>query len=142
MAGRMAKGAAAKDIDGYLAAVPPDARAALERLRKQIRTAAPGVEEGIAYQMPGFKYRGRPLAYFAAFADHCSFFTASAEVIEAHQAELKNYDTAKGTIRFSASKPLPATLVRKIVTSRIAEIEAAEAQRLAKRRKGRQEPHS
>ena len=34
--------------------------------------------------------------------------------------ELKGYDTSKGTLRFPAEKPLPATLVRKLVKLRMA----------------------
>ena len=33
----------------------------------------------------------------------------------AHKRELEKYGTSKGTIRFPASQPLPATLVRKLV---------------------------
>ena len=126
---------AAKDIDSYLAGVPDDARAALEKLRKAIRAAAPDAEEGIGYQLPAFKYQGKPLVYFAAFTNHCSFFPASGAVIDAHKDELKPYKTAKGTIQFPPDKPLPATLVRKMVKARIAEIEAAGAERRARRRK-------
>ena len=38
--------------------------------------------------------------------------------------ELKSYDTATATIRFSADKPLPESLVKKIVKARIEENEA------------------
>ena len=41
-------------------------------------------------------------------------------MVEAHKDELKDYDTSKGTIRFQADNPLPATLVRKLVKARIA----------------------
>ena len=41
--------------------------------------------------------------------------------MEAHKDELKDYDTSKGTIRFRADSPLPATLVRKLVRARMAE---------------------
>ena len=126
---------AAKDIDGYLAGVPDDARAALEKLRKAIRAAAPKAEETINYQMPAFKYQGKPLAYFAAFSEHCSFFPTSTGIIEAHKADLKPYSLSKGTIRFPTNRPLPAALVRKLVKARIAEIEAAAAARASSRRR-------
>lgn len=46
------KSAPAQTIDDYLAAVPEDARAALEKLRKTIRAAAPKATEVISYQIP------------------------------------------------------------------------------------------
>jgi uncharacterized protein YdhG (YjbR/CyaY superfamily) len=45
----------------------------------------------------------------------------SSSTVEAHKDALKGYDTSKGTIRFPADRPLPATLVRKLVKARIAE---------------------
>jgi uncharacterized protein YdhG (YjbR/CyaY superfamily) len=59
-------------VDDYLAALPEDQRAALEKLRKTIRAAAPEATETISYQMPTFKLHGRVLVYYAAFKDHCS----------------------------------------------------------------------
>jgi uncharacterized protein YdhG (YjbR/CyaY superfamily) len=46
----------------------------------------------------------------------------SAEIIRSHAKGLKAYDVSKGTIRFPAKKPLPSTLVRKLVRARIAEL--------------------
>ncbi len=113
----------AKDIDDYLAAVSPDQRAALEKLRQTIRAAAPQATEAISYGMPAFKHQGA-LVYFAAFKNHCSFFPGSPALIRAYQRELASYETAKGTIQFTPAKPLPAALVRKIVKARLAENEA------------------
>ena len=60
---------------------------------------------------------------FGAAANHCAFYPG-AYPVEAHQDEVKAYDTSKGTIRFQADSPLPATLVRKLVKTRIAEYAA------------------
>ena len=112
----------AKDVDEYLAGVPKEARATLEKLRKTIKAAAPMASEVISYQMPMYKHHGMVVG-FAAFKDHCSIFPGSA-VMDTYKKELKHYDTSKGTIRFPATKPLPAALVKKLVKARIAENEA------------------
>ena len=114
---------AARDIDEYLATVPEDAKAALERLRKIIKSAAPKATETISYQIPTFKHEGG-LVGFAAFKNHCSFFPMSGTIAGELAASLKGYATTKGSIHFTASKPIPATLVRRIVRARIAENEA------------------
>ena len=108
-----------KTIDEYLAALSDDKRAALEKLRKAIKAAAPGAEECISYQLPAFRFDGRVLVWFGAAANHCAFYPGA--VVEAHKEDLKNYDTSKGTVRFQADKPLPVALVRKLVKTRIAE---------------------
>jgi uncharacterized protein YdhG (YjbR/CyaY superfamily) len=111
-------GPKAKTIDEYLAALSSDKRAALERLRRMIRAAAPKAEECISYQLPAFRLEGRPLVWFGAAANHCAFYPGA--VVEACKDELKDFDTSKGTIRFQPDHPLPATLVRKLVKARIA----------------------
>jgi len=114
--------APAKDIDAYLATVPADARAALERLRQAIRAAAPKATECISYGMPAYKHHGA-LVYFAAFKSHCSFFPGAA-ILKNYQDQLKGYGTSKGTIRFPVDKPLPVALVKKMVKDRVRENEA------------------
>ena len=113
--------AAPTSVEDYLAALPEGSRAALEKLRKTIKAAAPEATETISYQMPAFKDHGRLLVYYAAFKNHCSLFPASGTVIEALGDELEPYFTGKGTIRFHADKPLPAALVKRIVKVRLEE---------------------
>ena len=110
----------ATTIDEYLAAVRRDQRAALEKLRQTIRSAAPKAEECISYSLPAFRLNGLLVA-FGATANHCAFYPMSASTVEAHKKELEDYDTSKGTIRFQPDRPLPAALVRKLVKARIAE---------------------
>ncbi len=108
----------AATVDEYLAALPPEKRAALERLRRTIRAALPRAEECISYQMPAFRLDGRVLVWFGAAANHCSFFPGG--VVEALRDELEGYDISKGTVRFPPDKPLPAAVVRKLLKARIA----------------------
>jgi uncharacterized protein YdhG (YjbR/CyaY superfamily) len=115
-------------VDDYLAALPEEPRVALEKLRKTIKAAAPGATETISYQMPTFKDQGRFLVSYAAFKNHCSLFPASKAVMEALGEELKPYFSGKGTLRFTADKPIPAALVKKIVKTRIEENAAARRQ--------------
>jgi uncharacterized protein YdhG (YjbR/CyaY superfamily) len=117
-----ASAAKPRTIDDYLATLSNDKRAALEKLRKTIRAAAPNAEECISYQLPAFRLNGMLVA-FGATANHCAFYPMSSSMVETHKRELKDYETSKGTIRFQADKPLPAALVRKLVKARIAENE-------------------
>jgi len=109
-----------RNIDEYLAPLSGEKRAALEKLRKDIKSAAPGAEECISYQIPGFRLDGRLLVSFGAALNHCSFYPG-AHPLKAHEDALEAYDTSKGTLRFPVGSPLPATLVRKLVKTRIAE---------------------
>jgi uncharacterized protein YdhG (YjbR/CyaY superfamily) len=111
-----------KTIDEYLAGVSTDQRAALEKLRKTVRAVAPEAEECISYQLAAFRLHGKPLVAFGATASHCAFYPMSGSTIAAHRDDLEGYETSKGTIRFQASRPLPATLVKKLVKARIAEM--------------------
>jgi uncharacterized protein YdhG (YjbR/CyaY superfamily) len=110
-----------KTIDEYLATLSDEKRAALEKLRKTIKAVAPKAEECISYRLPAFRLHGKMLVAFGATANHCAFYPMSSSTVEAFKDELKGYDTSKGTIRFQADKPLPASLVRKLVKARIAE---------------------
>ncbi len=122
-----------RTIDEYLAGVPPDQRAALQKLRAAVHAAEPKAEECIAWGMPGFRKDGRCFLTFRATAKHCSLHPMSALTVAAHKAELAAYDTSPGTIRFQASEPLPPRLVRKLVKSRLAE--RSEPKRTAGRRR-------
>jgi uncharacterized protein YdhG (YjbR/CyaY superfamily) len=122
-----------RTFDDCLADATPDQRAALEKVRKAIRAAAPEAEEGVSYGMAAFLLNGKAIAGLAASKNHCSYFPMSGSIVEAMRDELADYDTSKGTIRFPASKPLPAALVHKLVKSRMAEIAVAARPKLKKR---------
>jgi uncharacterized protein YdhG (YjbR/CyaY superfamily) len=118
-----AKTGPTKTVDDYLAAAPADKRAALMKLRKTIKAAAPKATEGISYGVVGFKHNGKRLVYFGYAKSHCALYGSTRRFVDAHTAELKAYDLSKGTIRFTPEQPLPDRLVTKMIRARIAEIE-------------------
>ena len=109
-------------IEDYLAALPPERRAVLKKLRQTVKAAAPDATETIAYQMPALRsHGGQFLVSYAAYKNHYSLFPASGAVIEALGHELTPYLAGKGTIRFPADKPVPSELVTKVVKVRLDE---------------------
>ena len=115
-------------VDEYLAPLSAEKRAVLEKLRRAIKSAAPDAEECIAYNIPTYRLDGKMLLSFGAAANHCAFY-AGAHPVKALEAELKGFETSKGTIRFQPDRPLSDTLVRKIVKTRIAERESKRSER-------------
>ncbi|HUL71298.1 MAG TPA: DUF1801 domain-containing protein [Gemmatimonadales bacterium] len=110
-------------VDRHLRSLPPKARMGLEKVRRAIKAVAPGAEEGFSYGLPAFKLGGRSLVCYDAFKEHSSFFPMSGRIVQKLAAELKRYSTSRGTVRFPHHKPPPATLIKKLVRARIAEIE-------------------
>lgn len=113
-----------RTIDEYLAGLSADKRAALEKVRTAIRSAAPKAEECISYGMPAFRLGGKVLVAFKAAASHCALHPMSGATVAALRKDLVGYDTSPGTIRFPATDPLPARLVGKVARARIAENES------------------
>lgn len=107
-------------VEGYYASAPADKRAALLRLRKTIRAAAPKATENMRYGMVGFMYRGDALVHIAYWKSHFALYGS----FDAQAKELKAYDqSGKGTFRFPADEPLPYGLVTKMIKSRVAELD-------------------
>jgi uncharacterized protein YdhG (YjbR/CyaY superfamily) len=113
-------------VESYLAGVPEAGRGRFAELRKLVQALVPDAAESISYDIPTFKYQGRPLVYFGVWKSHCALYGPN---LEHHAADLVGYDVAKGTLRLPPDQPLPEALIRKLLTSRKAEIEEAAAAR-------------
>ena len=108
-------------VDEYLATVSVKERAELERLRQTIRKLLPKAEECISYAVPAFRLDGRIVAGFAATAKGFSYFPFSGSTLGTLASELEGYHRTKSALHFTAEKPLPAALVRKLLRARVAE---------------------
>jgi uncharacterized protein YdhG (YjbR/CyaY superfamily) len=110
-----------KTINEYLATLSSEKRAALGKLRKVIRSIVPRAEECISYRIPAFRLDGEVVAGFCATAKGCSYFPFSGSTLGALADDLQAYGQTKSSLHFHPDKPLPATLVRKLIKARIAE---------------------
>ena len=123
MAGRGRTKRRAATIDEYLAHVPRDQRAALERLRRAIHAIALASKSASATRCRHFAWRDGWWGGLGASATHCAYYPMSGSVVKTLKHELRNYDISKGTIRFQPNKPLPIALIRKLLRARIEELE-------------------
>jgi uncharacterized protein YdhG (YjbR/CyaY superfamily) len=69
--------------------------------------------------MPAFVLNGN-LVYFAAFKNHIGFYPTSSPII-VFKKELASYKTSKGAIQFPINKPIPFSLITKIVKYKVKE---------------------
>ena len=110
-----------ESIDDYLSDYDAKKRAALQKLRRQVKAIVPKAVECISYHLPAFRLDGQLLVAFGAAVNHCAFYPCSGAAVRVHAKELAGFDTGKGTIRFQPEQPLPAALLRKLVKFRIEE---------------------
>ena len=117
----MAKRRTAKTagVDEYIAKCPSEAQDALAKLRAAIRAAAPGATERTDYfQMPGYSYPGFDydgmFAWFSFKKPHVRLHVRP-PVIQEHRKELAGYPTTKAIVSFPMDKPIPVTLVKRLV---------------------------
>jgi uncharacterized protein YdhG (YjbR/CyaY superfamily) len=115
---------AAQEIDAYLAALEEPKRGTLAQLRETIVSIVPDAEQCISYGMPAFKLRGKTIAGFAAFKNHLSYLPHSGSVIPALGTETKRFSGTKGSLHFPVDRPLPKSLVKKLLFARMAEVSA------------------
>ena len=104
-------------VDEYLAMYSHEKQQLLQQLRNVIRSAVPDAEEGIFWNMPGYRWNG-PLVYFAAYKNHVGFYPGP-DAIAAFSDQLKEFKTSKGAIQFSYDEVLPEDLIKSLTLFRM-----------------------
>ncbi len=110
------------EIDTYLANLDEPARSTLQDLRRVILDIVPDAEQGMSYGVPAFRLNGKAVAGFAAYKGHLSYLPHSGTVLETLAAEVSEYTTSKGALRFPIDTPLDRHLVARLITARRDEI--------------------
>jgi uncharacterized protein YdhG (YjbR/CyaY superfamily) len=102
------------DVDAYLAAQPPEVRAALVKVRAAMRRALPTSVEAIKYGMPAYLVDGRAVASFAGWKNHYALYFVSSTLFDAIAKELEGREASKGIIRFNLDEPVPESIVMRL----------------------------
>jgi len=108
-------------VDQYIASFPEDVQRTLESIRAAFKQALPEATELIHYQMPALDLHGKVI-YFAAFKNHYHITIPHAgKVFETFKNELQGSDISKSSIRLPANKPLPITLLTRMLINKAEE---------------------
>jgi uncharacterized protein YdhG (YjbR/CyaY superfamily) len=110
-----------EEVDEYLRGVEEPKRSVLQTLRRTILDIVPDAEQVISYGVPAFRVRGKTVAGFAAFKTHLSYLPFSGSVLGQLADELDGYTLTKSSLHFPVDRPLPKSLVKKLIAARLAE---------------------
>jgi uncharacterized protein YdhG (YjbR/CyaY superfamily) len=112
----------AEDVDEYLRDVEQPKRTTLEALRRTILEIVPDAEQVISYRVPAFRLGGATFAGFAAFRHHLSYLPFSGSVLSQLANELAGYTMTKSALHFPVDRPLPRSLVERLIAVRLGEL--------------------
>jgi uncharacterized protein YdhG (YjbR/CyaY superfamily) len=115
----------AEEVDEYLSAFDEPKRTTLQTLRRTILEIVPDAEQVISYRVPAFRVQGKIVAGFAAFKDHLSYLPFSGSILEQLEDELRGYTMTKSALHFPVDRPLPTSLVKKLIAVRLDQISRA-----------------
>lgn len=108
-------------VDAYIESFPEDIQIILREVRSVAQKAAPEATEKISYGIPTLHFHGN-LVHFAAFKNHIGLYPTPSGIV-AFKEELLPYESGKGTVKFPLDKPIPYSLITKIVRHRVKENE-------------------
>jgi uncharacterized protein YdhG (YjbR/CyaY superfamily) len=114
-----------RDVTAYFQALPNDVRSALKTVEGRVHAAFPAGEQGFTYRMPCLRHDDRPVVWYAGYKAHVSLYPMTPPIVKEHAAALRGLHTSKGTIRFPLDALPSAALVKKLVNSRLSEMQRA-----------------
>jgi uncharacterized protein YdhG (YjbR/CyaY superfamily) len=105
----------APDVDSYMAALPAERRAALEKLRRLCRQHLKGYEETIAYGMPSYQRNGVSEVSFASQKQYISLYVLKKDVVDEFRDALAAASIGKGCIRFSKPERIDFDVIDRLL---------------------------
>ncbi|UXM91573.1 iron chaperone [Paenarthrobacter sp. JL.01a] len=109
-------------VTEYLENVSATSRPVLERIVEIARELAPDAEEGTSYGMPALLVEGKGLVSVLETKKHLALYPFSGQILPEMSEELGGYSWSPGTLRFSVDNPVPDSMVRRILETRLTQI--------------------
>ncbi len=109
------------EVENYISKFPKSTQIILKNLRKLILEYHQEIVESMSYGMPAYKFKKKPLMYFAAYDHHIGIY-ATPNAHEAFKKELKNYKQGKGSVQFPLNEEIPFGLIEKMLEFNIKKI--------------------
>jgi uncharacterized protein YdhG (YjbR/CyaY superfamily) len=106
-------------VTAYYMAVDGEKRETLLEMRHRILEILPKAQEGMKYAMPTFFFEGEAVCGLTANKAHIGFYPYSGSVISQFPELVSKYTTTKGALHVPIGKPLPKTLLRKLIRARL-----------------------
>jgi uncharacterized protein YdhG (YjbR/CyaY superfamily) len=113
-----------ESVDQYIDSFPSETKMILVKIREIIHQNVPEASEMIAYNMPAYKMKGKPMIYFAGYDKHLGIY-ATPSGHEKFRSELSKYKQGKGSVQFPLNEEIPYELIEKIVRFRAQELSAS-----------------
>jgi uncharacterized protein YdhG (YjbR/CyaY superfamily) len=120
-----------KLVDAYIEKYETAVKQRMLTLRDLIIATVPEAEEGFSYAMPSYKYKGKPLIYFAAYANHIGVYGTPSSHSN-FSLELAKYKKGKGSVQFQHTEPFPLKIIKKMIVFRQKEIVNLQSQKSKK----------
>lgn len=109
-------------IDDYLVTLDAPTRDVVAHMYAVARRLAPDTTAELSYNMPALKYKGKGLLAIMANKNFLSLYPFGS--VARLGVDVSAYETTTGSIHFSLNQPIPDTLLRDIITARMAQIDA------------------
>jgi uncharacterized protein YdhG (YjbR/CyaY superfamily) len=102
-------------VSRYIAAAPPERRAALGILRELCREHLPGFDEEIRYGMPSYVRDGEVEVAFASQKAHIGLYVLRQAALRSNAERLAGLSVGKGAIRFRRPEQIDPATVRALL---------------------------
>lgn len=106
----------------YISNFPLEIQSRLNSLHSLIKITCPDATACIAYGLPAYKYKNKPLMYFGGFTSHIGVYALpGSHTAFAHK--LNAYKKGKGSVQFPNDMPLPTDVIKEMIFFRMKEID-------------------
>jgi uncharacterized protein YdhG (YjbR/CyaY superfamily) len=105
----------AVDVQAYIAELPPERQAAIERLRSLCRQQLVGYEERMEYGMPVYRRNGVVEVSYASQRQCIALYVLKQDIVNEFRSALSGSKIGKGCIRFAKPDKINFDVVKQLL---------------------------